>query len=178
MELIKRLVAGLAMLCVVGQAFAEASKTIYRTVDESGAVSFSDTPPAGDVPAETLTIDVPAPVDPEGYQQNLEAMRETTDRMAEDRRERETHRASLRQLAAAETSPVPAAPSTLVERYNTGWYGSYGGGHRYPVGRPPWRPGYHPRPEHPVYRPPVRPVTAHPIGNNSQLMRPILSRGE
>ena len=58
MELIKRLVAGLAMLCVVGQAFAEASKTIYRTVDESGAVSFSDTPPAGDVPAETLTIDI------------------------------------------------------------------------------------------------------------------------
>jgi hypothetical protein len=93
------------------------AQTVYRSVDESGAVSFSDTPPAEDQDVEELTINVAPPQDPEAYQQNLEDMRETTDRMAEDRRAREKHRAEMRELAAR-NAPAQQAPSQhgLVEQ--------------------------------------------------------------
>jgi hypothetical protein len=172
---LKYLLNSLLLLCLVAQAMAQGAQTVYRTVDESGVVSFSDTPPEDDEAVETLTLDVAPPPDPAVYQQNLEAMRATTDRMAEDRRAREKHRAEMRERAA---DPVPqtAQPQNLLEQYSTGWYGRYDSGHHYRPGRPPWRPGYRPRPEHPVYRPPVKPMPAQPTQNNAQLMRPIIPR--
>jgi len=167
----------LLLLGVGSQALAQGSSTVYRTVDENGVVSFSDTPPAGDQPVEAMTLDVPAAQDPEVYQQNLEAMRESTDRMAEDRRAREKHRAEMRELAARSEPQQAQPPQTLVDQYSTGWYGSYNSGGYYPSGRPPWRPGYRPRPEHPIHRPPLRPLPAQTTQNNSQLMRPIIPRG-
>lgn len=169
-------------------------ETVYRTVDENGVVSFSDTPPEGDPMVESITIDTPQPQSPEASRQRLEDMRETTDRMAADRREREKHRAEMRELQARSqptTQPQPV--------YSGGYYDDY-----YPVvtsrrvhsrryyGSTPWRPGHRPdvgirppRPEHPIARPPLRPgIGYRPVnppqgnvnlGSNSQLMRPIVS---
>ena len=65
--------------------------TVYKTVDENGVVSYSDTAPAQDQQAEVMVIDVQAPADDELAQEQLEAMRETTDRMVTDRQQREKH---------------------------------------------------------------------------------------
>jgi TolA-binding protein len=140
----------LMMLCLPGQA-----ATVYRTVDESGVVSFSDTPPAGDAPVETMKINAATPkVSPE-EQQQLEDMRETTDRMAADRREREKQRAELRQEQAQ--SNVAQQPDyTDYMDYSSGYNRVYRG----PVRRPRLRPGNGARPVHPIARPPVRPPTS------------------
>ena len=138
-------------------------------------LSQRDTPPAGEQEAEELELQVAPPQDPEIYSQRLEDMRETTDRMAEDRRAREKHRAEMRELAARNSAQQQASQATLVDHYSSAWStGSY----YHTPGRPPWRPGYRPEPEHPIYRPPVhiQPVPSHPLQGNSQLMRPILSR--
>ncbi len=146
--------------------------TVFRSVDEHGVVTFSDTPPSDGVPVETVEIDTPPPQDPQAHQERLEALRETTDRMAADRMARERHRAELREIEArtqayqAPTEPAYEPTVTYVPVY---------GGPRYRDGhRPPWRPGYRPRPDHPVARPPLRP--GRPGGDpNDQLMRPIVS---
>lgn len=162
-------------IVLMAAAIAQA-QTVYRSVDESGVVSFSDTPPTGEQPVEELKIDVAPPQDPQAHSQRLEDMRETTDRMAEDRRAREKHRAELREIAARDAARQESYQPDLVDQYSTSWSGT--GGYYYPPGRPPWRPGYRPKPEHPIYRPPgqVQPPPGHPIQGNSQLMRPILSR--
>lgn len=143
--------------------------TVYKTVDENGVVSFSDSSSEGEN-AQVMHIATP-PTQPAGDQAaNLEAMRETTDRMAEDRREREKHRAELRELAS--TPPSTAAPS-YIDSYST----TVGGGYYYPPGNPPWRPGHRPKPEHPIVRPPLSHTSNVFRGANSQLMRPMLSNG-
>jgi len=149
----------LAVLCA--PVLAEPT-TVYRTVDAQGTVTFSDQPP-GDAPAEVLSIDVPPPADPALAEARLAAMRETTERMAADRRAREAARAEL----AAAQAPVPEpAPRTLhvpaAPLY--GW----------PAYHRPWRPLPPVRP-HPV-QPPLRPgQSVMPLENNGQLMRPIVS---
>jgi hypothetical protein len=121
---LRSLQVSLALLVL---AQAAAATTVYKTVDADGRVSFSDNPP---LPAELadaaaavqgvqiMRIEVldystpasrPSPLD----SARLEAMRETTDRMAADRRERETHRARLR----AEAEAARAAANT--PRYPT-----------------------------------------------------------
>ena len=163
-------------LTLTGAAALAQGTTVYRHVDQNGVVTFSDTPPEGEQDAETLNIATPAAQDPDAYLENLDAMRETTDRMAADRREREKHRAEMREI---NQSNQPSQGSQVVEyrEYSDYWpvYGGpvYGGG-----GRPPWRPGYRPKPEHPIARPPYRPSPQGiQPGPNSQLMRPILSNG-
>ena len=157
------LFACLLVACLPG-ARAEPT-TVYRTVDAQGNVSFSDQPPA-EGPAEVLSIDVPPAPDPAVLEQRLEAMRETTDRMAADRRARESQRAELAAARRPAQEPEPApdpVPRTLVVP-TAPLYG-------WPGYNPPWRP-----------RPPVRPHPVHPplqpgipLENNQQLMRPIVS---
>lgn len=162
--------------------------TVYRSVDENGVVSFSDTPPEGDTAVDTLQIEARDPEPSEAERERLEAMRDTTDRMAADRREREKHRAEMRQLQATTQSPPPVQQAGYSDYtdYSSGYWGysGYRGGYYgYPV-RPwrpgrPGRPGYRPRPEHPIARPPLRHYP-HPRaqinrGSNAQLMRPIVS---
>lgn len=152
------------LLCLPAMA-----QTVYRTV-ENGVVTFSDTPPE-DGKAEIIDMPELPPVNSDLLDQRLSAMRETTDRMAEDRREREKHRAELR-VSRAQEQPVP-----VVETPATAVVGAYW--------RPRqgiWRPG---RP--PNHRPPYRPIPAplpspaSPPGwsvmqpGNAQLMRPIVS---
>lgn len=156
----------LLMVLVPGLCLADAT-TVYRTVGEDGVVQFSDQPPA-DAPAETLHINTPAPAADGQYQQNLEAMRETTDRMAAERRAREVHRAELREIAQR-AQPEPAPQVQVYERYlpAVGYYPP----HYRP--RPP-----HYRPGQPPLRPRPQPLPANerPTEHNSQLMRPITSR--
>lgn len=139
------------------------AQTVYKSV-EDGVTVFSDTPPQGDVPVETLTIDVPPPVDEDLLQERLTEMRETTDRMAEARRERERHRAELRESDEAPALAVQPQPV---------WTGTYWPSYRPPVRpRPPLRPGRpHPAPL-PATPPPGWSVMAP---GNHQLMRPIVS---
>ncbi len=139
------------------------AQTVYKSV-EDGVTVFSDTPPEDGAPAETLTIDVPPPVDDELLEERLAQMRETTDRMAEDRRERERHRAELR---VSDATPAVVAQPTPV------WTGTYWPSYRTPVRpRPPLRPGRpHPTPL-PATPPPGWSVMAP---GNHQLMRPIVS---
>ncbi len=144
--------------------------TVYRTVDENGVVSFSDAPPPGDVQSQQLQIDTPQPQDPQAHREQLEALRETTDRMVADRRAREKHRTEMREIEAR-TQAQQSPPQPVVYEPYDRYVPIYGGG-RYPGHRhPPWRPGLHPRPEHPVVRPPLRPR----YDPNDQLMRPIVS---
>jgi hypothetical protein len=146
------------LLVLYGSTVFAATK-VYKTVDESGVVSFSDTPPEqGD--AEVLKISSATPEPDVDRQANLDAMRDTTDRMATDRREREKHRAELKEIAAkkqAESTPQP----TYTEYYPA-YPGSY------------LRPG-RPKPEHPIARPPLRPRLEHYSPSNAQLRRPIVS---
>ena len=174
------------------------AETVFRSVDEHGVVTFSDTPPDGDADVESITIDTPEAQSPEAARQRLEDMRETTDRMAADRREREKHRAEMRELQARSQPPAQTgyAPDYYDDYplYSGGRADRrryYGGGSYY--GGTPWRPGYgskpwigdRPRPEHPIVRPPLRPGAGYRpghepqpnvnLGSNSQLMRPIVS---
>ena len=141
--------------------------TVYKTVDDNGVVSFSDTATGED--AEALQITVPPPRSVANHLESLEAMRETTDRMADDRREREKHRALLKEMEV-KSAPLPQPV------YNQGTT-VISGGYYYPPGRPPWHPGYRPKPEHPIVYPPLRPDSGAFRGANSQLMRPMLSNG-
>jgi len=163
----------LVAITLFGASMA-AAQTVYKTVDESGAVSFSDKPPEADIETETLELHAPPPSSDSTQQDNLEAMRETTDRMAQDRREREKHRAEMRELQAKTNA---AAESDRTQDYYDDYYPVYTGynNRRYYNHRPPYRPGWKPKPEHPIARPPIRPKPHNTGSNNSQLMRPIVS---
>jgi len=155
-----------SLLFVVSLSHAQ---TVYRTVDERGVVSFSDSPPQGDVLVEEMHLNVPQPAPGDEYQENLQAMRETTDRMAQDRRDREKHRAEIRELEAR-ASAYETPPQQEPYRDYGSYYPNY-----YPLYRPPrpvrpWKPPL--RPGHPelysrggasVSQPPLR--TGH--GNNA-----------
>ncbi len=135
-------------------AFAGQAATVYKSVGENGVTSFSDTVPTTGAAVETIEIAVQPPADPETSQQNLQAMRETTDRMAEDRREREKQRAELRQQRAQ----APAQPYYYDNSGSSigtvGYSSSYRRHYRRPIGRY-WWPINKPHPEHPIHRPPM-----------------------
>ena len=148
------------MCCLPGYA-----ATIYKSIDENGVVSFSDTRPAEHVLLETVVIDEQIAPPSGQTQQRLQDMRETTDRMVADRMAREKHRAELRQLEAqinAQQSSrdgsnrVDSSPVTSVNTW--------------PVFVPwrPWRP-HHPKPDHPIAHPPLRP----PVNSRPPGMRPL-----
>jgi hypothetical protein len=123
--------------------------TVYKSMDENGVVSFSDTLPDDSPAVETFEITIHETASSDSTEL-LEEMRQTTDRMAADRREREKHRAEMRQLqsdtARQKNNLVyPAYYDTITSNYSEA--GSY---YRYPLKRPAW-------PRHPIARPPLRP---------------------
>lgn len=166
--MVKVLAASIFLLLSCGAAAD--STTVYRVVDDDGVVGFSDTPPADPATAELIAIDTPQPVAAEESLQNLEAMRETTERMAADRREREARREAARQRVTHQ--PVVAGARQAQPEVRREYI-------YLPPQIPsrPWRPGLHPpqRP-HPERPPRVQPTEGIIKGPNSQLMRPILSR--
>ena len=141
--------SGLTLLC----CFPGQAATVYKTVDDNGVVSYSDTRPPEDIPVETVEIATQAPQDSALAQQRLQDMRETTDRMATDRMAREKHRAELRKLQAQTPPQQQPAYQGYYDPLYTGFSSS--GYYNYPARRP-WRRGYKPRPEQPVARPPLR----------------------
>jgi len=147
-------------------------QTVYKSVDEEGNVTFSDSPPADAKVTQELRVEAPQPQSAGEQQQALEDMRETTDRMAADRRERERHRAEMKEInarsgVAASTGAEPPS-STYDDYYQT--VPGYTVRSRYYSG--PHRPGYRPKPEHPIARPPLQ---HQGLTNNRQLMRPMVS---
>jgi hypothetical protein len=140
----------LSLLCCL-PSFAE---TVYKSIDDSGVVSFSDTRPTGDILVETVVIEVPASPSSDLTEQRLEDMRETTDRMAADRMAREKHRVELRQLDAQKYAQK--SPQDLTEYYDTTT--TYSGYYPYPARRA-WRRPI--RPAHPIARPPLLSPTPH-----------------
>jgi len=125
--------------------------TVYKSIDESGVVSYSDTPPQNGILVETVEIDNRDSGPNEQAQQNLQDMRETTDRMVVDRLAREKHRAEMRKLQA-QTGAVQAPQ--YPDYYDSSTI--YSGYYDYPIRRHWRRPG-HVRPEHPIVQPPLRP---------------------
>jgi Domain of unknown function (DUF4124) len=132
--------------------------TVYKSVDENGVVSFSDSPPEENTLVEEVNIDIPESGAGDQARQRLEDMRETTDRMVADRMAREKHRAELRELdartGAMQTPPYESEDDYYPAVY-TGGYGYYD--YPYPYRRhhrrpDPIQPGY------PIARPPLRPV--------------------
>jgi hypothetical protein len=148
---------------------AAVAQTVYRSI-EDGVPTFSDSPPASG-PAEEIVIDVAEPAPDPELEKRLAALRETTDRMADDRREREEHRAKLRELRRA--VPEPAEPQSTVVVAEELWPA-------YVRPRPLWQP-YLPLRPRPPLRPTPAPLPSPPPGwsvmkpGNAQLMRPVVS---
>ena len=159
----------LALLFVVGAAVA-ADTTVYRSEGPNGTVQFSDVPPAESGNTEVLRIRAPEAGDPVAAEQQVRAMRYSTDRLAESRRERELEREVARLRAQVDAQPTRQQPAPEVIHYVPVYLP--------PVGIP-WRPGHRPRPPHrPDALPPLQtpqPVPGILPGRNSQLMRPIVS---
>jgi hypothetical protein len=157
---------GLLLLVLLSPSLL--AQTVYKSV-EGGVTTFSDSPPKNGE-AEVLEIDVPPPAVDGLAEERLAEMRETTDRMVKDRRDREKYRAQMREsqrsAAAVMTAPTPAP----VASWSQGFWPGFGRPIR---PRPPFRPG------RPIS--PGRPGAAAPPGwsvmqpGNSQLMRPIVS---
>ncbi len=161
--------AALAATLHTANALAAEPATIYKSMDENGALVFSDSPPENEAQAiEVIEINTPEPVSEAVYRQRLQDMRETTDRLVAERHERERLRAELN-ATQADSQQTPAAAPEVEHSASDNYF--------YPI------PLYYPYPrfhqqrrsDHP--RPP-RATTQHGIvpGNNGQLMRPILPR--
>lgn len=135
--------------------------TVYKSVDDSGVVNFSDTLIEENVLLEEVEIRNEANPSDEDVQQRLDDMRTTTDRMAADRMAREKHRAEMRELAAksnASRAPdyyYPANYDYGPVYSGSGYYDySYRGNYRRD-----YRKHGRVRPRHPIARPPLRPQT-------------------
>lgn len=155
----------LALLFTPVLVFAQ---PVYRTV-EDGVVSFSDTAPL-EGEADVVQLEVSPASDDGLLEERLVAMRETTDRMAADRREREELRLkqSSAQREAAQSSVAAVQPPVWSHNY---WPRS--GGALRP--RPPFRPGYPSRPTQPLQETQAPPGWSVMQPGNAQLMRPVVS---
>ena len=106
-----------------------AAATIYKSVDAKGRVTYSD-----QLPIETTLVDIleyteTAPTLAADDAERLAEMRETTDRMAADRREREASRAKAREDRVA--------TQTVLVQQEPYYYPVYGRRRHHPVIRPP-----------------------------------------
>ena len=160
--------------CLVMPTLANvgAAQTVYRTTVD-GTPTFSDVHPE-DGRSEVIELHPPAPSADSTLAERLGELRETTDRMAADRREREQQRRADRELRLARantqntTGAVPGSESPLLTGY---W--PYAG---WPQRRPNRWPSVT-RPSGTGYLSPAPPPgwsVMRPV--NSQLMRPIVSR--
>ncbi len=98
------LVASTAMCSAV----TASSTTVFRSVDENGVITFSDTMPDNATSVETVELAVTPAADAETTARQLQEMRATTDRMVADRQAREQHRAKLRREQRQEQSLAAA----------------------------------------------------------------------
>ncbi len=117
-----------------------AAATIYKSVDAQGRVTYSDQPPVESTVVDILEYTETAPTLAADDAARLAEMRDTTDRMAADRREREAGRARVRQQRVT---------TQIVQVQQEPYY--------YPV--------YVRRRHHGIFRPPIhRPL---PVGHSA-----------
>jgi len=120
--------------------------TVYRSVDAAGRISFSDQPPAEAVSTQEIELRSSAPAVDEDLQARLQAMRETTERLREDR----LARARMRQPQESWTPPaMPTGDAQRNESHDVGWLLPYRRPHH----------GWHSPPPRPYPQPPLRPAT-------------------
>lgn len=131
----------LLLVTLAGASLGSAAATVYKTVDADGHVTYSDQPPKSGAEAERIEIPAYQPARSEEDAARTDAMRAVTERMREDRLERERVRA---EAAARQYYPPPAEQRS--ERRDSGyWVPLYyplypRWPHRPPVARPPLRP--------------------------------------
>lgn len=155
-----RRLLGLLLLLSASHSLKGLATTVYKSTDDSGTVSFSDTRPENAPAVETLEITIPETPAAEASDL-LQEMRKTTDKMAADRRERERHRAEMRQWHAEHVTQQYFPESAGYYGDVTSTYISRGSYYRYPIKHPWWH-----RPERPTLHPPLRPPHHKiPIGN-------------
>lgn len=132
----------LLCLLLILQGMPVLATTVYKSVDSSGHISFSDQPPISGTLVEIREYKDPAPVSSAVDTARLQAMREVTDRMAADRREREAARLAARRLKYEQQ--VAQEPYYDYPYYG-GYTGSYHRRHRPGIRPPGMRPPVHPR---------------------------------
>ena len=136
-----RIRATAVLLLTLASASAVAT-TIYRSLDASGTMRFSDKPPEDAASVEVIHLAVPPPVSAPNSQQLIADMIATTERLREDRLRRTKER------APKPSRPDPAAAEQAPRQPVQGWH--------YPG---PYRHGYHvvpPRHRQPDYQYPRR----------------------
>ncbi|WP_461481029.1 DUF4124 domain-containing protein [Porticoccus sp.] len=136
----------LLLLVLAWTAAAAAGQTIYKSVDANGNIVYSDTPVADTLLLETLNL--PSTTgDGDSAQQrsdaHIEQMANVTERLKQDREERERARRAEQELEQARQRAA-TPPLIYREEYYHGYY-PYAGPYR---GRYPFRPNRQDRPRH------------------------------
>jgi len=165
------------LLCLVAVPAAVAERVVYKITGPDGKVSYTDHPPAV-LAGETLeTLALVAGPDEaevaaarERVQEELAFSRETTDRMAADRRareeaQREAERAR-EERAWREAMLQAAQQSGQSDQVEWVWP-AYGYRYRPPYGHRPPYPGYPGKPHPPVKPEPRQPVSGSGSGGMS-----------
>jgi hypothetical protein len=122
-----------------------AAATVYKSVDAQGRVSYSDQAPVDSAVVDILEFDETTPTLAAEDAARLAEMRETTDRMAADRREREASRSRVQeervttQFVEVQQEPYyyPYYSPVYSRGYSRGYSHSYGRRRHHPIIRPP-----------------------------------------
>jgi hypothetical protein len=128
----------LLIVCAILLSLPAHAVKVYRSVDAEGRISFSDQPPPAAVSSEVIEVRASTPAVDEELPARLQAIRDSNERLREDR----LARARERQAADSWTdAPTPPAPQGQRGEpyYDVGWMLPYRRPH------PGWRPP-HPQP--------------------------------
>lgn len=153
------------MLLIAGVTCTAVGQTVYKSVDANGNITYSDTPPDNTVLLETITLKGDIDHDNGIEQSNalIEQMANVTDRLKQDREDRDKARQEER---AAAVQPQPEAPPQIYREeyyYPSSGYYPYSGHH-------PYRGPYPYRPDQDKHRPPLRYNRDHDLNNDSILV--------
>ncbi|MEZ5529505.1 MAG: DUF4124 domain-containing protein [Porticoccaceae bacterium] len=157
------------MLLIAGVTCTALGQTVYKSVDANGNITYSDTPPDKTVLLETITLKGNGDNRDSLEQSNalIEQMANVTDRLKQDREDRDKARQEERAAASAERA-TEMPPQIYREEYYGGYYPyrSY-----YPYrGHHPYRGPYPYRPDHDKPRPPLRYNSDHDLNNDAILV--------
>jgi len=141
----------LISLTATGAAMAQ---QVYRFVDESGRVVFSDQPPPSGVDAEEVAVpETETAASGAEAGERMERMLSVTDKLQQDRIARETERQAAQAAAVQAREPPPVEPAEDDDD-GGGWYPVYGPGYGWGPGWPGYGPPHHRPPRPPWHRPP------------------------
>jgi len=148
---------GLLILILLLFAGSCAAQTLYKSVDEKGKVTYSDTPPADAVATESVPIAPgPSPQETEQARERAQVISQEAQSRHQELMERRQEEAEAREQAKRERAEREAA-----EKQQAAEEPSYGQPYPYgwwPNPHPPMRPPRPPRPVHPI-EPPRRPFS-------------------